>query len=115
MHLGQQVDFLAYRYGFPVGVARLSVQGETAHVLALALLKEVRTPAMVRALQTAVVQGALQRQASLIFAPGETDADRRICRELGFVDFGSIVSYAAPNEQASEVPHDPVEQPILSF
>jgi hypothetical protein len=117
MRLGQQLDFLAYRYGFPVGVARLSIQGETAHILALALLKEVRNPAMTRSLQTAVLKGAVERKAKLIFAPGETDADRRLGRELGFVDFGSIVCYSAPAEKARETQHDnnPLEQPVLSF
>ncbi len=116
MHLGQQVDFLVYRYGFPVGVARLSVQEETAHIAALALLKEVRTPVMTQALQTAVLRGALEHKAKLIFAPGETESDRRIGRELGFVDFGSILCYAAPGDKNHEETHaSHLEQPVLSF
>jgi hypothetical protein len=116
LHLGQQIDFLAYRYGFPVGVARLSIQGETAHLAALALLKEVRTPAMTRAMQVAALQSAVELEASLVFAPGETDAERRALRELGFLDFGSIVCYAAPGEKTREEQHViPLEQPVLSF
>ncbi len=115
LRLGQQMDFLLYRYGFPNGVARVSVQGETAHILALALLKEVRTPTMIQALQTAALRGALERKATLIFAPGETEAERRLGRELGFLDFGSIVCYSG-EEKAREEQHDnPLEQPILSF
>jgi len=116
LKLGQQLDFLVFRYGFPVGVARLSIQEETAHISALALLKEVRTPAMTRALQLAVVKNAIERKASLVFAPGETDADRRQLRELGFVDFGSVVCYSAPGENVREESHvNPLEQPVLSF
>jgi hypothetical protein len=110
---GQQADILVYRYGFPVGVARLSVQGDTAHILALALLREVRTPPMLRALYTSVLRLALDRGCGLVFAPGETDADRSLCRELGFADFGSIICYAA-----QEARHDDdilLEQPVLSL
>ncbi|MBL8164837.1 MAG: hypothetical protein JNJ61_22820 [Anaerolineae bacterium] len=115
LRLGQQLDFLLYRYGFPVGVTRVSIQGETAHILALAVLKEVRTAQMIQALQTAALAGALERKASLIFAPGETETERRLGRELGFVDFGSIVCYSGSN-QAHEERHVPsMEHPVLSF
>jgi len=114
--LGQQLDFLAYRYGDPVGVARLSIHDDTAHISALALMKEARTPAMTHALQNAVLKAAIDHKAKLIFAPGETEADRRLLRELGFLDFGSIVCYSAPGETAREDTHvNPMEQPVLSF
>ncbi|MEO8608764.1 MAG: GNAT family N-acetyltransferase [Chloroflexota bacterium] len=114
--LGQQLDFLAYRHGNPVGVARLSIQNETAHISALALMKEARTLAMTHALQNAVLKTALEHKAKLVFAPGETEADRRLLRELGFLDFGSIVCYSAPGEKAHEDSHvNPLEQPVLSF
>lgn len=113
--LGQQADILVYRYGFPVGVARLSLQADTAHLLATALLKEVRTPAMLKVVANTALQIAIERGSTLIFAPGETEADRRLYRELGFVDFGSIVCYSAKAEGAHEEPHDHLEQPVLSF
>lgn len=113
--LGHQLDFLVFRYGFPVGVARLSIQGETAHLLALALLKESRTPSLVKALQTTVLKAALTRGITLIFAPGETETDRRLSRELGFVDFGSVVCYAAHNHNQPTADDDILAQPILSF
>ena len=50
---GQQIDILAYRQGFPVGVARVSIHDQTAHILALALMKEARTPQMTKLLQAA--------------------------------------------------------------
>jgi hypothetical protein len=113
--LGYQLDFLVYRYGFPVGVARLSIQGQSAHVLAVALLKEARTPPMLLALHTAVLKAALARGATLIFAPGETEAERKLCRQLGYVDFGSIVCYAAGNSNQQTTNDDILAQPILSF
>ncbi|MBZ0278448.1 MAG: hypothetical protein K8I60_20035, partial [Anaerolineae bacterium] len=113
--LGHQLDFLVFRYGFPVGVARLSIQGETAHLLALALLKESRTPSLVKALQTTVLKADLTRGITLIFAPGETETDRRLSRELGFVDFGSVVCYAAHNHNQPTADDDILAQPILSF
>lgn len=113
--LGQQIDYLAYRYGFPIGVVRASVQGETAHILSLALLKEARTPEMVRVLQVAAMQAALESGAKLLFAPGETDSDRKLCRELGFVDFGSVVCYAPSEAHEDDYDDRPLEQPVLSF
>jgi hypothetical protein len=116
LQLGQQLDFLAYRYGFPVGVARLSIQNETAHISALALLKEVRTPAMINALQSTVLKAAVEHKSPLVFAPGETDADRRQLRELGFLDFGSIVCYSASGDIVREETRvNALEQPVLSF
>lgn len=114
LKLGLQADILVYRYGFPVGVARLSIQGDTAHILATALLREVRTPPMMRALLLTALKTATDRQSKLVFAPGETDDDRRLCRELGFVDFGSIVCYTAdkPGEETDE---PTLEQPLLSL
>ncbi|MCB9451071.1 MAG: hypothetical protein H6672_06505 [Anaerolineaceae bacterium] len=113
--LGHQLDFLVYRYGFPVGVARLSIQGQSAHVLALALLKEARTPPMLQALHTTVIKAALARDVTLIFAPGETEADRKLCRDLGYVDFGSIVCYAAKRTKQQAANDDILAQPLLSF
>jgi hypothetical protein len=115
LRLGHQADYLLYRYGFPAGVVRISIQGDTAHILALALLKEVRTPAMVKVLQITALKGALERKAALIFAPGETENERRLNRELGFVDFGSVVCYAGESKAREEKHDTPLEQPVLSF
>lgn len=114
LRMGHQLDYLMYRHGFPAGVARVSMQGETAHLLALAVIKEARTLPILRALQTMALRGALDHGAKMVFAPGETDDERRLGRELGFVDFGSIVCYADA-EAAHEEPHASLEQPILSL
>lgn len=114
LKLGHQTDILVYRYSFPVGVARLSILGETAHLVAAALLREVRSPAMTRALVLTALKTAADRGSTLIFVPGDSDTDRHLLRELGFVDFGAMVCYAA--ETAREENHEPdVEQPLLSL
>ena len=83
---------------------------------ALALLHEVRTPQMTQLLLTAAMRAALARGCNLIFAPGETEADRALNRELGFVDVGSMVCYAAPSENVNEVVvHDIMVQPVLAL
>jgi len=113
---GQQIDILAYRHGFPVGVARVSIHEQTGHILALALMKEARTPAMTSLLQTAAMQAALERNCELVFAPGETDEDRKLCREMGFMDFGSIVCYAAGSDSGREDSNDSyLDQSVLTL
>ncbi len=112
---GKQIDYILYRDGFPVGVARVSLHKETAHISALALLKEMRTPAMIQILQTAAIKCALESGAKLVFAPGEEESERRMARELGFMDFGSIVCYAAPNEIARGTHVENMELSILAF
>jgi len=97
---GKQLDYILYHNGFPSGVARVTFHKETAHILAMALMKDIRTPAMIQILQTAAVKGALEHGAKLVFAPGEKEPERRMARKLGFVDFGSIVCYAAPIDAA---------------
>jgi len=116
--LGHQIDILAYRQGFPVGVVRISIQDEqhTGHIVGLAVLKEARSPTMTRLLIASAMRAALARQCTLLFAPGETDDDRRLCRELGFVDMGSVVAYGARPEEPLKGTDDGVmAQPILAL
>jgi len=116
LKMGYQIDILAYRGSFPVGVARVSIHEKTAHILALALMKEERTPAMTRTLQSAVMKASLDRNCTLIYAPGETEGDRRLCREMGFLDFGSIIRYSAnPLETDEEKDDHILGQPVLAL
>ncbi len=117
LKLGHQIDILMYRSGFPVGVTRISIQNQTAHVLALALMKEARSPALLRLLLAAAVQAALERDCTLVYAPGEDEADRRLCRELGFLDFGSIVCYIANSNPNRNEEKDGriLGQPVLAL
>ena len=112
--LGNQIDILLFRHGFPLGVARLTLHDdETAHIMALALLQEARTPEMTRALYAAATSAALDRGCSLVFTAGESEDDRRLCRELGFVDSGSIVCYAERLNKAHGATDDTLAQPVF--
>ncbi|MFN8374948.1 MAG: hypothetical protein U0694_18990 [Anaerolineae bacterium] len=116
LQLGQQVDILMQRYTFPIGVARISIQKETAHLVGLALMRENRTPELIKLLQLAAMQAAFEVGCDIVFAPGETEEDRRICRELGFSDLGSMVCYIAKEESGLEDKHGVVlSQPILTL
>lgn len=111
----QQQDIILYQHGFPVGVVRLTFQpaNSTAHIVALALQREDRSPEKVRLLLTRALETALARGCRIVFAPGETDDDRRLYRDLGFVDLGSIVCYAAPSAIGKTTPNELV-QPLLA-
>jgi hypothetical protein len=116
LKMGYQIDILVYRGSFPIGVARVSIHEKTAHILGLALMKEERTPDMTRALQSAVMKAALDRNCTLIYAPGETEMDRRLCREMGFLDFGSIIRYSADPLETDEEKDDHIlGQPVLAL
>lgn len=114
---GHQVDILMYRAGFPVGVARVSMQEDTGHLLALALMKEARTPELVRLLHVAALDAALERGCALVYAPGESESDRRLCRTLGFLDFGSVVCYRAKSDEGDDHDRDGnvMGQPVLAL
>ena len=100
--LGRQVDVLVYRYSFPVGVIRLTIHEKTAHINAIAIMKEERTAQVIKVIHQAALKTAVDRGGTLVFTTGDSDKNRNICREIGFVDFGSIVCYAEPSENLSE-------------
>jgi hypothetical protein len=113
---GSQIDILLYQKQAAVGVARLSIHGETAHLLALALMKEAQTPELLRLLYAATIDRAIQRGCTLIYAPGQSETHRQAARALGFLDFGSIVCYAARVPKTYEVQDEYVlGQPVLTL
>lgn len=113
--LGRQIDILAYYFGTPVGVARVTVHDESAHMAAFAIMKELRDDAlMARVLQAAAIQAAVERKCTLIFAPGDTEQDRRLWRDMGFVDSGSLVCYSErPEESRGKSHDDTLAEPVL--
>lgn len=119
--MGHQLDIILQRDSFPIGVARVTIQNGTAHVVGLAILREQRTPELLRILLHMATYAALERGCDLVFTPTDTDEDRHISRELGFMDFGSIVCYAAmdehPSNQTTTETHEqkPVAHPILNL
>jgi len=112
--LGNQVDILLYRYSQPVGVARLTFNKSTAHLSALSLMKEIRTPENIKLMYKIALYRAAEQGASLIFTSGETETDRSLSRQVGFVDSGSIVCYAeAPGNVEPEAEDVHVAEPIF--
>lgn len=118
VRMGKQIDIIAYRENFPFGVARMTIHEDTAHLVSVAVFKEWRTDTIMKLIHQTAVNEAVKRGCTLIFAPGETEYERRISRDVGFMDFGSIVCYAAQNSNADPSTHDneqKLAQPLLDF
>lgn len=112
--LGNQADIILYRHRFPVGVARLTYADDSANITAAALMKEIRTPENLLLLYETALHTALQKGCTMVFISGETEADRRVCRQLGFVDSGSIVCYSEASDSQNENSNgDNLEQPAF--
>ena len=112
---GHHVDAVLEEGSLPMGVVRVTVHDESAHITALAVLKTARIADMLRTLQYAALRAALERKATLVFAPGENEQERALYRELGFVDSGSIVCYAEQPEAAPKETDDTLAQPVLTL
>jgi hypothetical protein len=105
-----------YRNGFPVGVVRVSVQEETAHIVALALMKEARSTDLIAILLAGALKAALDQGCTLIYTQGDTDLDRKTARALGFLDFGSVVCYTSNVTEAEEEYNDHIlGQPVFAL
>lgn len=117
--MGKHIDIIIYRENLPFGAARVTVHEDTAHIVTVAIFKEMRTPDLVRLVKQMAMYEALQRGCRLVFAPGETPEERQINRSLGFMDFGSVVCYAAKRSKSVFVDADdlnkPLAQPILNL
>ncbi len=112
--IGAQTDLVLYRYAFPVGVARVTFHEDTAHINAHAILKEIRTPEYDKALLSAALDVAIEKGCELIFTTGESPTMRQLCRDMGFMDSGSVVCYAHDTSQHThEDIHDSLAQPVL--
>lgn len=102
--LGSQRDVLLYRYRFPVGVARLTIHNTTANISAIALMKEVRTPEMLTHLYQMTIQAAVDKGCEIVFMAVPAEQEQRICRSLGFINTGNLVTFARTPEQINAEP-----------
>ncbi|MEQ8676939.1 MAG: hypothetical protein RLP44_07805 [Aggregatilineales bacterium] len=113
---GDQIDLLLYRGDLPVGAARVTVHNTTAHLTTLAIMKEVRTPALIRALYDATLNTAAERGCELLFTSGDTESDRHLGREIGFIDSGSVVCYSEPKLGLQQDKNDGnLAQPVFAL
>lgn len=111
---GFQKDILLYQNSFPIGVARLTMHGTTAHISAVAVMKEARTLDTLQHLYRLALKAALERQCELVFTNGESDLQRKACRAVGFVDAGSLVSYAEiPYKFDKDAHGEQVDEPVF--
>jgi hypothetical protein len=90
---GRRVDLILFRKNIPIGIIRLTLHEQTAHIVALAILPTRRTPETVKLWYQVALYAALKRQSTLIFSSSPTEDEHQICRDLGFVDSGSTVCY----------------------
>jgi len=103
--LGNQADIILYMEQLPIGVARITFHAETAHISALAVMHQFRDSDTLKFIQHKAIAIAAQKNKRIVFTSGEIEADRRICREAGFVDSGSIVCYAENGDTHREEAH----------
>jgi hypothetical protein len=103
--LGNQADIILYMEQLPIGVARITFHAETAHISALAVMHQFRDNDTLKLIQHKAIAIAAQKNKRIVFTSGEVEADRRICREAGFVDSGSIVCYAENGDTHREEAH----------
>ncbi len=115
VYFGKQVNIVMYRHNYPMGVMRLTFHEGSAHLVAYALLKELRQPEWEKVIREVALDMALSEGADLIFVAGKTDAERKLYRNMDFIDSGSIVSYAENTTQAKdeEVSDDNMAQSIF--
>ncbi len=110
------IDVTLSDCGFPVGVARIGVQKDVGHILAHALTQHNYNDSLARILQTAALQAALNQGCALVFTQGGSANENQLRQDLGFLDFGSMICYAANSSAASEEDHDDeLGQPVLAF
>lgn len=116
---GHQIDIVMYRYRFPIGVARIntSLDNKSAEIVALSIMRQARTQEIVQLLQNYAMKASLECGCNLVFTSGETENDRRLCRDNGFVDFGSVVYYAENRRQSTEEDHvdESVEESVFTL
>lgn len=118
IHNGTQIDLVMYRYRFPVGIARLTIdrESQSAQIIALTMLKEFRNEASVRLLQAHAMQAAIRQGCILIFTSGASEDDAKIYRDHRFIDCSSVLCYAELHETKCEeaVTNGSVEQSVLT-
>ena len=115
VYFGKQVNLVMYRHNYPMGVLRLTFHEGSAHLVAHALLKELRQPEWEKVIREVALDVALSEGADLIFVAGKTDVERKLYRDMDFIDPGSIVSYAEirQNETGEKENDDRLAQSIL--
>lgn len=113
VYFNKQINMVMYRHNYPMAVVRLTLHEGSAHLVAHAMLKELRQPEWERVIREVALDVALNAGVNLIFVAGKTEAERKLYRDMNFIDSGSIVSYAEISKTDEEVNDDPLAQSVL--
>jgi hypothetical protein len=113
---GTQIDLVMYRYRLPVGVVRVNLHktNKTAQIVAMTIMKEIRSEASVWLLLSHAVQAAIKQGCTFIFASTVTEEIHKLYREHDFIDYGRVVCYAEKQQTSCEDTNIAVAQPIPS-
>ncbi|MEL6308278.1 MAG: hypothetical protein AAFV98_07135 [Chloroflexota bacterium] len=114
VYFKRQINLTMYRNNYPMGALRLTLHEKTAHIVAHALLKEMRGIEWDQILRLTAIHTAIDAGTNLVFVTGKAEDERQQFRELGFVDAGSIISYAEKNDtrDSDEDANDAVAQSV---
>jgi hypothetical protein len=110
-----QHDLLVYRAGSLVAAVRIGVQDDSAHIIAQALLGHESAEDMGQILDAAALDLALDKGCSLVFSVGGSPADIERRKTMGFLDFDSMMCYAAnPSGASEDANDDDMGQPLFA-
>lgn len=115
IYFGRQINMVMYRQGYPMGVIKITLHEGSAHLVAHAMLKELRESDWDRVVREVALDIALNAETDLIFVTGKTEDERKLYRNIGFVDSSSIVTYAeqSDNPAQKEASDDSMAQSVL--
>lgn len=116
VYLGRQTNIIMYRHGYPMGVMKLTFHEGSAHLVAHAMLKEMRENASWdKLIREIALDVALNKDSDLVFVTSKTEDERKLYRSIGFVDASSIVSYIENGTQVQqqEDDNDSLAQSVL--
>ena len=116
VYLGRQANIIMYRQGYPMGVMKLTFHEGSAHLVAHAMLKEMRENlSWDKLIREIALDVALNKDSDLVFVTSKTEDERKLYRSIGFVDASSIVSYIENGTQVQqqEDDNDSLAQSVL--
>jgi len=114
VYLGRQINLVMYRQSYPMGALRITIHEGSAHLVAQAMIKEMRKPQWERLIHEVSLDVALNAGVDMVFTSDQSAEERQLYRELGFVDSGSIVTFAERSETEKDgEADDPLAQSVL--
>lgn len=113
IYLGRQINLVMYRHSYPMGALRITIHEGTAHLVAQAMIKEMRKPQWERLIHEVSLDVALNEGVDMVFTSDQNDEERQLYRELGFIDSGSIVTFSERSEENDREADDPLAQSVL--